>query len=107
MFCPRCKCEYIEGFNVCADCEVPLVESLPVEIKDDVSSCDLVTVFETFSQPDIIYIKSVFDAEGITYHFSGEFFHMMGVMPSPARLLIPSNQVDHALGILKELQFID
>jgi hypothetical protein len=25
MICPHCKAEYRDGFNVCADCEVPLV----------------------------------------------------------------------------------
>lgn len=31
MFCPECKCEYLEGFTRCADCDVPLVERLPEE----------------------------------------------------------------------------
>ena len=37
-FCPKCKAEYREGFTMCADCKVPLVESLetkhPVKIDD-------------------------------------------------------------------------
>ncbi len=28
MICPNCKAEYREGYTVCADCEVPLVEKL-------------------------------------------------------------------------------
>lgn len=31
MYCPECKCEYLEGFTRCADCDVPLVERLPEE----------------------------------------------------------------------------
>jgi len=31
MFCPTCKCEYLEGFTKCADCGVPLVAQLPPE----------------------------------------------------------------------------
>lgn len=31
MFCPTCKCEYLEGFTTCADCSVPLVAQLPPE----------------------------------------------------------------------------
>ena len=31
MFCPRCKCEYREGFTICADCDVALVAELSVE----------------------------------------------------------------------------
>jgi hypothetical protein len=29
MWCPECRGEYREGFTVCADCGVALVESLP------------------------------------------------------------------------------
>jgi hypothetical protein len=106
MFCPCCKSEYREGFTKCADCEVPLVDVLPEEVQPDADPHDLVSVFETCSQPDILVIKSAFDAEGITYHFSGEFFHMMGVMPSPARLLVASDQKEKALHILEEMQSI-
>ncbi len=28
-FCPRCRCEYIEGQTECADCSVTLVDELP------------------------------------------------------------------------------
>ena len=31
MFCPRCKCEYRDGFTICADCDVALVAELSVE----------------------------------------------------------------------------
>ncbi|MHB8108914.1 MAG: tetratricopeptide repeat protein [Syntrophorhabdaceae bacterium] len=31
MFCPRCRTEYREGFTICADCKIPLVEQLPFE----------------------------------------------------------------------------
>lgn len=28
MWCPKCKCEYVEGITECPDCLVPLVETL-------------------------------------------------------------------------------
>jgi hypothetical protein len=34
-WCPKCKSEYREGFTVCADCKVPLVEEEPVDDPED------------------------------------------------------------------------
>jgi len=72
-----------------------------------VNEQDLVPVFETFSLQDLPFIKSALEAEDVTYHFAGEFFHMSGVLPTPARLLVSSNQREQALRILKELQLIE
>jgi len=30
MYCPKCKCEYREGFTICSDCQVKLVEQLEI-----------------------------------------------------------------------------
>jgi hypothetical protein len=33
MFCPKCKSEYRAGFSHCSDCNVPLVDRLPLSVK--------------------------------------------------------------------------
>lgn len=123
MFCPQCKTEYREGFYKCADCSVPLVHELPPreEAYDDTYQPetirdvfeinkqfqgDLIDVFETSNQSDILIVKSVLDEEQIPYHFSDDFFHMSGLLITPARLFVPSGLRDRVIEILKELQMI-
>ena len=33
-FCPKCKIQYRDGFTVCSDCKVSLVDNLS-EVKED------------------------------------------------------------------------
>ena len=74
MICPQCKAEYREGFDTCSDCSVPLVSVLSLTGDHG----ELVEVFQTLDQSEVLIIKSVLDEEGITYHFSGDFFRMSG-----------------------------
>jgi hypothetical protein len=34
MYCPKCKCEYVEGIYECVDCHVKLVYELPGELEE-------------------------------------------------------------------------
>jgi hypothetical protein len=104
MFCPLCKTEYREGFYTCADCSVPLVAELPQRNEDQVDAGELIEVFETLDQSEILMIKSVLDEERIPYHFSGDFFRMSAILISPARLLVPTDAKDRVIEILRELQ---
>lgn len=117
MFYPLCKTEYREGFDTCADCSVPLVAELPqkedqsetsqteINLEEGASySGELVEVFQTLDQSEVLIIKSVLDEEGIPYHFSGDFFRMSGIFISPARLLVPADSKDRVLEIFKELE---
>ena len=39
-WCPKCRNEYREGIEECADCHVPLVEELPPEEEDSGNEFD-------------------------------------------------------------------
>ena len=74
MFCPRCKSEYREGIESCAECGVPLVSSLPPE-----DGADLVPVFNTADAALLPIVKSALDAAGIPYLVQGD--EHLGLFP--------------------------
>ena len=40
-WCPKCHTEYVEGFNICTDCHVSLVDDHPALPEQDLPSRDL------------------------------------------------------------------
>jgi len=62
MFCPKCATEYREGFKVCADCGIDLVDVLPQEAKPEF--IDFKEVLSTYNPADIAFLKSLLESEG-------------------------------------------
>ncbi len=100
MFCPKCRTEYREGFYVCADCNVDLVDELPLEEKPEY--IDYVEMMGTYNPADVALIKSILDAEGITYYFNAEYF-MYSPLAEPVRLMVKRDEVERAKEILRGL----
>lgn len=48
MWCPKCKNEYVAGITQCADCGVPLVDELPLELPEE----DDFAPFSSFHEPE-------------------------------------------------------
>jgi len=110
MFCPKCKCEYREGFTMCPDCNVSLADVLPGEThkkppKAKYEYTDYELVLTTFVYTEIAQIKSVFDSEGIVYFIQGED---LGVAPGglPARVLVSKEQVEESKQLLKDFNLL-
>jgi len=103
MFCPTCKSEYREGFYKCADCGADLVSELPQEPEEEINYFDLVEVFSTCQQSDIVLLKSILDAEGITYYFQSKSPILMGVGVFHSKLLVKSDELDRVKEILQDL----
>ena len=107
MFCPMCKAEYRPGFTRCSDCEVDLVDTLPPEPSEPapefVDYAEYKEVLTTFNPMDVAFIKSILDAENITYFVQGEHFLNVRPLALPARLMVKIDQVEQAEEILKNL----
>jgi hypothetical protein len=101
MFCPKCKAEYRKRFYVCSDCHIALVDTLPPEPKSEF--IEYVEVLGTYNPADVALIKSLLDAEDITYCFNAE--HSMYVYPGvePTRLMVKKDEAEEAKEILKDL----
>ena len=105
MFCPRCKCEYREGFTKCSDCNISLVDELPIDVKPkntEVEYIDLEFILSTLKYTDVVLIKSIFEDQDITHYIQGED---MGIAPGgiQARVLVKKEQVDEAKTLLKKV----
>lgn len=52
MYCPKCKYEYREGFLVCSDCHVPLVDHLTKEVIVEKTVKDTVKIASASNEVD-------------------------------------------------------
>lgn len=102
MFCPECKAEYREGFTVCADCDLPLVDKLPEE--PPVEYVKYKELFYTFNPADIAFIKSLFDSHNIIYYIQGENFLQLRPLAQPAGIMVDEEQLEEAKELLKEFK---
>lgn len=110
MFCPRCKCEYREGFKICSDCSVQLVEELPTVLREEHTNAKIeYTDYELISTKigftEVVQIQSVFDSEGILYYIQGENTarSIAGLQP---RILVKKEQFEEAKQLLKAFNLI-
>ena len=102
MFCPKCKAEFREGFVICDDCNVALVEELPPE--PETAFVDYEEVLVTFNPAEIALMKSLLESEDIIHFFHGDNFVQMTALAVPARLMIKRDQVETARELLKGLK---
>jgi hypothetical protein len=103
MFCPQCKSEYQEGITRCSDCNIDLVTSLAPE--DHELNMDYIELTSTLNIGNLMFIKSVFDAEGIDYKVFGENFTYVDPLIVPARIVVRQDQYELATELIKTMEF--
>ena len=104
MFCPECGSEYMPEFTRCQECDVDLVPDPPQLVGSEVKNIEYQEILSTFTPSDVAIIKSLLDAEGITYFFQGETVAPYLYNVVPMRLLVEKDEVEAATEILKDLQ---
>jgi hypothetical protein len=102
MFCPECKAEFVEGISRCPVCGVDLIDDLPPE--PDPEFVEFREILATYSPADIAFLKSLLESEKIQYFFKGEHFMYVRPLADPVRLMVRVDQVDQAVGLLKDVE---
>ena len=101
MYCPQCRTEYREGFDLCSDCGVKLVEVLEPEPEPEFVEYD--AILDTYNPADIAIIKSLLESEGITYYFQGDHLALRPIGDA-ARLMVDRREADNVRELLKDLR---
>ncbi|RPI76861.1 MAG: hypothetical protein EHM45_11425 [Desulfobacteraceae bacterium] len=109
MFCPKCGTEYRQGFATCADCNAALVYEWPSELRpenkvDKGEPVEYVEILETYSPADIAFIKSILDAESITYFIKGEYIGCIQPLADRFKLMVSQDQAEEVKSLLADMK---
>ncbi len=61
-------------------------------------------ILESYNPGDTVFLKSILDAEGITYYIQGEHVAPYFFNALPMRLMVKKDQVEIAREILKDVE---
>ena len=100
MYCPKCKCEYRDGFTYCSDCKTPLLENLPVT-EETIEPDEFIEVRSSFRQDEISIIKSILEARKIKYLINCDASTMYPI-PGKNSLMVQKDEYDNAVELLKD-----
>ena len=91
MFCPKCKAEYRDKFDECADCYAALVYVLPKESEQDknIGYVDLKELLTTNDQGEIALFISILEGEKIPFIPQGDHFSTTQAYGMAVRFLVP------------------
>ncbi|MBA0088893.1 MAG: hypothetical protein HRJ53_28225 [Acidobacteria bacterium Pan2503] len=114
MFCPECRVEYRAGFTHCTDCDVALVDELPLERTDlfEANPGDQEDPFCAFWQGDDrrlhAEICSVLDAAGIPHKTVCREDHLFNLKNFPAfQISVPFSLFERAETAVKDAYEMD
>ena len=109
MYCPKCKCEYREGFTECSDCQVPLLAGTapPEAAGQSDPTLGLVVVLETNDQIQIALVKGLLEEAEIPYFILGQIATLVsdvdGFLHKWVRVQVPRDREAEARGLLDDL----
>jgi hypothetical protein len=108
MFCPNCKCEYIRGVTQCADCGVPLVDTLDSSAPDTQDGLEVVSVWEGNDPSESAAVKDALENAGIPVidQESAGYFIFPSMRPK-TEIYVSRKNVEEAKKVLLDLEAWD
>ena len=118
MICPSCHVEYRPGFEICADCDVALVDEGDLGAAEEVlrarvDELDLAPFHETANADELGVVLENFEENGIAYVVqAGTALTLLAgpghavTLPEEwsARILVPGGHLDRARECLRRLR---
>jgi hypothetical protein len=106
MFCPKCHYEYQPSIVTCPDCGADLVAELPPippESKHPEDSAHLVTIFESFSLPEVAIAKSILEEAGIHFFSRDQIADAAYFVNGPSAIKVNRDDAGRARELLANL----
>lgn len=107
MFCPMCRAEYRTGITECADCGIPLVDSLD-DVEEELElaneEIEFVCILEIQSRGDLAFVESMLNSEGIPYYIQGDPNLNLRKGYEPARIWVEKHSSDLAMELLSDFK---
>src|SRR6185437_12569248 len=102
MFCPICKSEYRPSFKRCADCDVPLVYSLPNAASPSPPQAPPELLWSGPDPAMAALLASALGAADIPYHRTMRDFDMIPGLPPVHAIFIPAREAEAARRVLDQ-----
>jgi hypothetical protein len=108
VYCPKCGCQYRDGFTECSECRVPLLAGTPTEdpTGEFDPNLDLVVVLETNDRIELALMRGLLEDAGIPYFILGQIATLIqdvdGFLHKWVRIQVPRDREEEARRLLED-----
>lgn len=100
-FCPKCRCEFVEGIQSCSDCGEELVQELPpYETEDDNSQIKWIKILNVANEEEAEMVVGMLHSSEIPAMYKSGITEMIVREPKGADIFVPEDVAKQAVEII-------